>query len=611
MSSQLSINYSYFPSTDELAGTRCLETLLNCFCREVAAPTGQLEICTEPAEMPMALNALLAQGSGCLLHIRLPKLETRLAVLVENASMTSNYRYRSLVFRKQPEEGWTPLSWKSLAQLLLRDLALRFETPFNLELLQQIQESVSVTSRILAGKQPNTDAGNSPADAYLESEQSLLYGHPFHPAPKSRQGFTQDDLERYSPELRARFPLHYFAVRREFILQRALDGHQGCEDAIAEQAPAGLAVNPEFALLPCHPWQANYLLDEPSVGKAIADGRLVDLGPCGPEYFATSSLRTVFHPENPHFYKFSLNVRITNCVRKNAHYELEGALQNSEILLSESETLNQRFPAFKVLLEPAYMSINFNDLDAGANRVVIEGFGMILRESVLNRMETGITPILAGALFGNHIPGRLQLKQWLEQSANGHGYSQRTAAIHWFTTYAHLLARPVLFCLFEQGIVFEPHLQNVLIGIKNGFPSQIFIRDFEGVKLIPELQHQRLNNMPERVRQGLVYSFDQGWNRIAYCLLVNNFCEAIHQFDALFPAIERELWGIVRDILQNYLEHYDQATSIACIKPILRGQAIPCKANLVNRFHRRPDREAGYLALPNPLPKFQEDYSWN
>lgn len=604
MTTQFSITIPAIQSSEDQAGRRSMETLLNCFCREVAVPAGQVELGFGQADVPMALHALMAQGAGRVLQIRLPKLDTRLAVLVEKASMTSNFRYRSLVFRKQPEEGWTPLSWKNLAQLLLNDLAVRFETPFNLELLQQIYESVSVTSRILASKPKAAKAPNSVLNAYLESEQSLLYGHPFHPAPKSRQGFSTSDLEDFSPELGAQFALHYFAVRREFLMQQALDGQTSCEHVVAEHAPAVIPIHPEFALVPCHPWQARYLLAHPLVGNALTDGRLQNLGQLGPDYFATSSLRTVFHPVNPYFYKFSLNVRITNCVRKNAHYELQGALHNSRILRDEAGLLNRQFPSFQVLLEPAFMSIDFNDSDREANCAVIEGFGMILREAFVNRLEPSVTPLLAGYLFGNHVPGRLQLRQLLQQTVISRGLSLKAAATQWFAAYAQLLARPVLFCLFERGIVFEPHLQNVLIGIKNSAPCQIFIRDFEGVKLIPGHSGHHLEGLPERVRQGLAYTQEQGWNRIAYCLLVNNFCEAIHQFDALLPGMERELWSIVRDILSQYLRQFGQPASKAGIEPLLRGQAIPCKANLVNRFHRRPDREAGYLSLPNPLPKF-------
>lgn len=600
MSQTVFINHHYL-SNEEQAGSRCLETLLNCYCREVAAPAGYVKRISEYDDIPLALHALIARGAGRILHIRLSNLDVRLVVLVEKVSATSNYRYRSLLYYKQPGQAWTPLHWKSLAQLLLNDLSATFGTPFNLDLLRQIHDSVAVTSSILAGRSYAAEDSSSALGTYLQSEQALVYGHPFHPAPKSRQGFSANDLTRYSPELRGRFPLHYFAVRREFLLQHALDGQTSCEQVVAEQAPAGLQVDSEFALLPCHPWQARHLLAQPLVGKAIADGRLLDIGRQGPDYFATSSLRTLFHPQNPYFYKFSLNVRITNCVRKNAHYELQGALQNSLILRDEAKTLTQQFPAFKVLSEPAYMSVDLNDSDAAANRAVLEGFSMILRESFVNRLEAGVTPLLAGALFGSHIPGRLQLRQLLVQAAEYKALSLRAAALQWFNAYVRQLADPVLFCLFERGIVFEPHLQNVLIGIKDGLPCHIFIRDFEGVKLIPEQQDHRLVDLPERVRQGLSYSAEQGWNRIAYCLLVNNFCEAIHQFDALLPGLESELWGIVRDSLNDYLDRYGKPGSTERIEAILQGQPLPCKANLINRFHRRADREAGYLPLPNPL----------
>lgn len=34
---------------------------------------------------------------------------------------------------------------------------------------------------------------------YRTSEQSLLYGHPFHPFPKNSKGFSEQDVQKYSP----------------------------------------------------------------------------------------------------------------------------------------------------------------------------------------------------------------------------------------------------------------------------------------------------------------------------------------------------------------------------------------------------------------------------
>ena len=62
--------------------------------------------------------------------------------------------------------------------------------------------------------------------------------------------------------------------------------------------------------------------------RPSADG-ILDLGACGPEAVPTSSVRTVHVRDG--FLKFSLDVRITNCVRKHAWYELPGAVHATAV----------------------------------------------------------------------------------------------------------------------------------------------------------------------------------------------------------------------------------------------------------------------------------------
>ena len=54
------------------------------------------------------------------------------------------------------------------------------------------------------------------AARYLSSEQALVAGHRFHPAPKARSGQPGDWLP-FAPEAGARFPLRFLAVRREAL----------------------------------------------------------------------------------------------------------------------------------------------------------------------------------------------------------------------------------------------------------------------------------------------------------------------------------------------------------------------------------------------------------
>jgi siderophore synthetase component len=529
--------------------------------------------------------------------VQLPHTGERLLAVVAAASLTGNYRYRSPFFVKAPGKPWALLDWQAQAALLVRELALRHELPPNTELMEQVRGSVAMTTLALETP-PAVRAPANPLDAFIESEQSLAFGHPFHPAPKSRQGFSDEDLQRYSPELGARFPLHWFAVRAEHVVQQSLL-EQRCEQIVAAGAPA---VGAGCVAVPVHPWQATYLLRLPLVRQAIEDGRLRHLGAYGTPFHATSSVRTLYQPGNPFFYKFSLNVRLTNCVRKNAWYELEGATQVSRIMAGLLPGLQRAFPGLEVLEEPAFLSVDLGEPDVERNREVIEGFGMILRRSVEPLLRAGATPLLAGALFGNHVYGERRMRHLLSELAARERSPLAAVVERWFSRYVEQLMLPVLHCYFAHGLVFEPHLQNVLIGLQESWPRQLFLRDFEGVKLLPAHHPaEALAEVSERAREALWYDPDLGWKRVAYCLFVNNFAEAIAQLAADQPALQPRLWGVVRHHLQRYQAQWGSPTSARRINAVLAGEPFPGKTNLSNRFLQRADRGSTYVPVGNPI----------
>lgn len=590
---------------------RSMETLLSCYSREVAGPQGQLSVGPLfgqndwPQSVHMALR-LRHSGGGSIMHVRLPLTEARLLTVVEGASPTGNYRYQSPFYCKAPAKAWALLDWEALAGLLLRELSMQTQTPVNDELMQQIRDSVIVTTAVLQTSRPAPFAAE-PLQAFIESEQSLVFGHPFHPAPKSRQGVSYDDMLRYSPEMGASFPLHYFAVRREYLMQQSVLATP-CDQIVAAQAPADLVADDAYALVPTHPWQASYLLGHTSVAQAIRTGRMRDLGQQGEHYYPTSSIRTLFQRDNPYFYKCSLNIRITNCVRKNAVYELEGALQVTRIMRELMPALQQRFPGLRVMEEPAFLSVDLKLNDAQRDKEVTEGFGLILRSSFNDGLLPGVTPLLAGALFGNHIHGEARVRELLAQMRQRRAMPFEAAAEQWFSHYVAEVMYPVLYCYFARGVVFEPHLQNVLIGVAEGEPRQVFLRDFEGVKLVRERHgEQQLQGISVQAREALWYSNDMGWKRIAYCLFVNNFCEAISQIGAGNPALQRRLWAVVRHHLQAYQSRHGDAASAQRIKALLSGEAFPGKTNLLNRFFKRADRATSYMPVANPIGMLGEE----
>ncbi|WP_377701177.1 IucA/IucC family protein [Pseudoduganella sp. UC29_71] len=606
------------------AARRAMETLLNCYCREVAAPGGHLAVGLPgaqddwPQSLRMALRAAVAgtaapaDAAGALgvaagpgvLHISLPHSRARLLVAVAAPSETGNFSYTSAFYAKIDGKPWAILDWEALAATLLRELGQQTGTGHNEELMQQMRDSVGVTAAVLAVADPGPFAAQ-PAEAFIASEQSLLFGHPFHPAPKSRQAVTHADMLRYSPETGARFPLHYFAVQREHLMQRSLLD-RSCDEIVAAQAPAGLAPDDSYALLPVHPWQASHLLEHPLVTAALEQGRLRYLGPQGAEYFPTSSIRTLYHPDQEYFYKCSLNIRITNCVRKNAHYELEGALQVSEIMRGLMPDLKQRFAGLEVLEEPAFMSVDLNSGDAAGDREVSEAFGMILRRGWQDFLRPGAVPLLAGALFGNHVHGAARLRELVAQARGGAavatGAGDTAMAERWFSHYVEELMYPVLYCYFAHGVIFEPHLQNVLVGVADGMPCQVFLRDFEGVKLTRERYSAGdLHGVSEAARTALWYSADLGWNRVAYCLFVNNFCEAVDQLAGSDALLRKRLWAVVRQHVERYQKLHGDAQSAVRLGELLAGAPLPGKTNLLNRFFKRADRATTYVPVGNPM----------
>ncbi|RCG29566.1 iron transporter [Sphaerisporangium album] len=417
----------------------------------------------------------------------------------------------------------------------------------------------------------------APEDPWLASEQALVFGHPFHPSPKARGGVG---WERYAPEAHASFPLRLLGVREDVL---ASGGDPKVMDALG-QAPPG------YVLLPAHPWQLDLLGAE--LAGPLADGRLLDLGDAAGVAIPTSSVRTVYEPRIGKCLKFSLNVRITNCVRKNAWYELAAASELSGRLEPAFADLAERFPGTRWLAEPGHRS-------AALGTRLLEGLGVIVRDAPWEVTGPGVTPVLAGALA---IPG------------HGTGDSDVAGAIRrdpigWFGGYVGHVALPVFEAYFRHGVVLEPHLQNVLVGITaDGLPIEAIFRDLEGTKLV--IGRHDVSDLPDLVASAASYDAARGWNRVVYCIMVNHLPEiaatvartaahtgaptTAHSADELL----RELWAEARARIARYAAEIGNPLPLS---DLLAGAPLPAKANLTARWARSADRDAGYVPIGNPF----------
>lgn len=574
-----------------LAKIYSLRGFLNCFCREVAGPQGALSYPEDIINLPDSIFQSLQETGGILLNIDLH--DGQLTCVVDKKSQSYQYRYLSYFLFQSDTQEQRELDWDELQTILLNDLANRFNTDANDELLAQMNNSEQVLAYLLLNRKSSHESEN----LYIESESKLLLGHATHPAAKSRLGFSQQDILDYSPELRANFQLHYFAAKSDKVKRL---GSGLSDDKLREFSATHDSLSPDYALLPVHPWQAKYLLKQDVIIKLIEQGLLIDLGVRGKKLTATSSLRTLYNPELDFFIKGSLNVRITNCVRKNAYYELESAVKLTELLAPNFNQLEKKHLGLKIMREPGCLTLDFDELDVEQRIQVEEGFGVLFRENPSELREQNI--LLAGSLFTQGVSGESNVKTHIWHLSQHSQMSYEQSSLLWFKSYLDALLPSMFDALFEHGLVFEPHLQNILIKMDKDLVAGVWIRDLEGTKLNQQAwQTQQLSSMSEKASSSVLYDQEKCWNRLAYCLFINNIVQAIFCIARRESVLEARLWHQVRLTVQHYLAQNNSEFAANKLGDLLAGKAIPNKANLLTRFLKRADKQAEYTDFPNPL----------
>ncbi len=564
--------------------------LLNCLIKEFALPENCARYAWPSHVRGIAPASYLRaiQGKGMPLVIDLPQ-RRQFLVLVDRRDPLGSQRYLSDVYTRQGDADWRCPPFAEFAAQLL-EACQQLTGSRNDELLEQVMQSQGVTAAIVDSALQAQD--QHPLRDYLASEQGLWFGHPNHPAPKARLWPDHLGQKTYAPEFRARVALHVLEVPRDGLQVR---GNGLSDEQVLEGfASQGLARSGRAAIC-LHPVQAQLFLADPRVKALIARGEIVDLGQKGPLASPTASMRTWYGEGRGYFLKGSLNVRITNCVRKNAWYELDSAMLIDRLFTRLQREHKASIGGATLVSEPGSLSWAPAQSSAEDSHWFREQTGAILRENFC-RYAPPESCLMAGTLFARDLQLRPLIHGFLQQG------SKKPSDDHllgWFEAYQALLLRPVLSLFFNHGVVLEPHLQNAVLVHDNGWPAQLLLRDFEGVKLTDDLGVSYIEEgVQERVRQSLTYSRQQGWKRISYCLFVNNLSEAIlalswdrpHLAASMWQRVERQLFALRGELARPAPE----------LDALLAGEPIACKTNLKVRLSAQADRHAGYVQLVCP-----------
>ncbi|GGX31053.1 IucA/IucC family protein [Streptomyces lomondensis] len=425
--------------------------------------------------------------------------------------------------------GWQRVGHTELVKLVAEELR-RHTGLSNHELPAEMIDSRDAVAALLAAR----SRAIPPEDLYLRSEQCLLTGHTHHPAPKARGGGPAAGWLPYAPEVYARFPLTLLGLREDTVVE---EGDTSALDALGT-APPG------YRLLPAHPWQLD--LAAPELAGAFADGRLVRLGTTAFDTWPTAAIRTLYAPGRDLFLKFSLDVRITNDIRRLWHHDLL-ALRATDAAVCAA------FAAFDGpaawLSDRGYRTADF----------AFEALAVLVRDGFRGRLLPGATPLLAAGLV---------------EGFDGSPLDRAADPEAWWAAYLAQVVPPALAAFARHGVVIEAHLQNTLVAVDaEGMPVQALYRDAEGVKLLPNV------------------SREAGWERLVYCLVVNHLTEIAGALAARRPGFDP--WPAARRELARH--------DLPEIPALLASPTLPAKTNLLLRWTGADGAAARYLPLPNPL----------
>ena len=502
--------------------------LLNCLIREIAEPfpdDGE-----QPAHGGAGRRTYRLPGSGRLLRVRDGRRPGEPEVRAGGA--------------------WHGIGHPELVKLVAEELH-RHTGIVNDELPAEMIDSRHAVAALLTARA----RAMAPEDLYLRSEQSLITGHPYHPAPKARGGGPVAAWLPYAPEAHTRFPLVLLAVREDTVLE---DGDTSALDTLGS-APPG------YRLLPAHPWQLD--LAARVLAPAFADGRLVRLGTTASDVWPTAAVRTVYAPGDDLFLKFSLDVRITNDIRRLWRHDLL-SLRRTDAAAAAAFGAAGAPPA-AWLSDRGYRTADF----------AFEELAVVVRDGLHGRLPPGATPLLAAGLAEGFEGSPLEdggLRADGRSPAGGSSPADgRAAPDVWWQAYLRQVVPPVLAAFAEHGVVVEAHLQNTLIAVDGGgLPVRALFRDAEGVRLLTDVTRAA------------------GWERLVYCLVVNNLMEIAGALTERHPGFDP--WPAAR----RELARRDDLAETA---GLLGREALPGKTNLLLRWTGADGADARYLGVANPL----------
>ncbi|RVU91727.1 GNAT family N-acetyltransferase [Flavobacterium columnare] len=386
-------------------------------------------------------------------------------------------------------------------------------------------------------------------------EQSMNEGHPGFVANNGRIGFNSTDYKTYTPETGNPFQLVWLAGKKDrtvYAGTQELDYDTLIRQELGDETIEIFNImikkqgkNPsDYFFMPTHPWQWFNKLAI-IFSPEIAQGNLICLG-YGTDYHqAQQSIRTLFNISHPQklYTKTSLSILNMGFMRGLPVYYLGSAPEMAkwlEDLLKKDHYLQQvRFGMLGEVASISYINPYFESY--GKHNPYNKMIASLWRESPVKYLQKGEQLMTMAALLHIDKEGNAFLTEMIKAS--------KMTTDKWLKSYFSIYLTPLLHCFYEYDLVFMPHGENLILGLKDHVPVRSFMKDIteEAVILNPEIKlptnlERMYAEVPEDVKLLSIFIdiFD-GFFRFMSAILVSQI-----QYD------ENRFWELVAESIQEY-----------------------------------------------------------
>jgi len=579
-------------------------TLLNSYCREF---TNWNRYFGSPKHDPILKDFIDTTESDFFLIIDFKDQGSEVIAPLVYFSETGIHTYAFPIIERNIETNVIKIidsfRFLSLATVFAKKEFPNADEVFTASLLKN---SISNLTSFLGYQQEKKISINDADMSFIAAEQSLILGHSMHPLSKTREGFTNEDLIKYSPETKGEFQLHYFLIHPKNVEENNAEG-----DLVSKELKKSLLKiatntiksliekNPTWVIVPTHPWEAKYLLNKEKVIALKNEGQLHNLGQMGSYFSATSSVRTVYNETDDWMYKFSLHVKITNSYRVNYAHELYRGYEASQLLQTPwGETLKEQHPEVNFITDPGYIIVRYKDEP-------INGFNLSIRKNPFKKDCKKKVSLLAGISQDSILGAPSRVTNILKEAQKASGKTLEEITKIWLTHYFNVGIKPLLSIFNKYGFGSEFHQQNVILELGDDFlPKSIYFRDNQAFFFREERKEELQKILPSFGAKGTPFIPKDRMRRYwDYYVLSNNFFGIINALGKTGFTTEKELLSIAYDCFAAI----ESSDNTGYIHHFLNSSKLGVKGNLLTNLNRIDEATASranpatYRTYYNPL----------